>query len=167
MIVPAAASHSWLDVASSDIIAKNSKTTQLTIVATDNIPRNVGDGVLAGFAWFYSSGPDTVFAVTTHKPVRDSHQNPDHWHAHNVILGPSDDGTIADRCIASLSDYVQAGISIKGNTMTINAGANTLSGTLSSGAAAFHIVDNSVACPNTTILANGTDSGLNLGVKLQ
>ena len=51
--------------------------------------------------------------------------------------------------------------------MQINTNQNSLSGTLAAGAAAFHIVNDADACPNETVLANGNDSGLNLGVKFQ
>ena len=166
MIVPVTASDSWLGVDDSNIVAKNKNTSTLTITATDDIPKNAGEGVLAGFGWLYANGPDTVFAVTTHNPVRDSHQNPDKWHAHNVVLGGSSDSSLADLCIHNLSGYVQAGISIKDNTMTINAGKNTLSGDLANGALAFHIVNEPTAC-GETILANGQPSGLNLGVIVQ
>ncbi len=166
MISSASASDTWLSVDSSNI-AQKGNNIQLTIDAANTIPKNAGEGVLAGFGWFYASGPDAVFAVTTHNPVRDSHQNPDKWHVHNVQVSASDDLAIADACIASLSGYVQAGISIKGDKMQINTNQNSLSGTLADDAVAFHIVNDAVACPNETVLANGNDSGLNLGVKFQ
>ncbi len=165
MISSASASDTWLSVDDS-VINQKGKNVQLLIDAADTIPKNAGEGVLAGFGWFYADGPDTVFAVTTHKPVRDSHQNPDKWHVHNVVAGPSV-GAGADACIASLSGYVQSGISIKGDKMQINTNQNSLSGNLIPGAGAFHIVVDDDACPTTTILADGTDSELNLGVKFQ
>ena len=166
MIAIVSAQPSWLAVDSSNIAQKGSKTYQLSIDAADTIPRNAGKGVLAGYGWFYASGPDTVFAVTTHNPVRDSRQNPDHWHVHNVVAGaPSiSDGTV-DACIVSLSEYVQAGIAIKGDKMTINVPATTLSGTLGAGAGAFEIVPTDADHCGETILANGNPSGLHLGVK--
>lgn len=166
MISSASASDSWLGVDDS-VINEKGKNIQLLIDAADTIPKNAGEGVLAGFGWFYADGPDTVFAVTTHNPVRDSHQNPDKWHVHNVMASGSSDSGIADACIASLSGYVQAGISIKGDKMQINTNQNSLSGPLADGAGAFHIVNDASACPNETVLANGEDSGLNLGVKFQ
>jgi hypothetical protein len=51
--------------------------------------------------------------------------------------------------------------------MQINTNQNSLSGTLADGAGTFHIVVSDVACPNATILADGSDSGLNLDVKFQ
>jgi len=166
MISSASASDTWLGVDNS-VINYKGKNVQLLIDAADTIPKNAGEGVLVGFGWFYASGPDTVFAVTAHNPVRDSHQNPDKWHVHNVVASGSSDAAIADACIASLSGYVQSGISIKGDKMQINTNQNSLSGTLADGAGAFHIVVSDVACPNTTILADDSDSGLNLGVKFQ
>ena len=166
MISSASASDPWLGVDNS-VINQKGKNVQLLIDATGDIPKNAGEGVLAGFGWFYADGPDAVFAVTTHNPVRDSHQNPDKWHVHNVAVSDSINTEIADACIASLSGYVQAGISIKGEIMQINTNQNSLSGTLSDGAGAFHIVNDASACPIQTVLANGNDSGLNLGVKFQ
>jgi len=168
MIATASAAPTWLGVDEGDIAIKGKKTVQLTINATEAIPRNAGEGVLAGFGWFYATGPDTVFAVTTHNPVRDSHQNPDKWHVHNVVAGaPITPDPSVDACIVELSDYVQAGISIKDDIMKINVPATTLSGDLGAGPGAFEIVPTDPVdniC-GETILANGNPSGLHLGVK--
>ena len=166
--IASASSHpSWLGVDDFAINSNSARTTSLVVDATDSIPRNAGPGVLAGFGWFYDDGPDTVFAVTTHEPVRDSRQNPDHWHAHNVIAGASNDSSVADACIVSLSGYVQAGIAIQGDIMTVNVPPTTLSGSITTGPGSFLIVP-TIPSDNVcgeTLLADGTPSGLNLGVK--
>ena len=156
----------WMQVEDSSITTKGA-TTSLMINATGSIPRDAGEGVLFGFGWFYDGATtsDSVFAVTTHNPVRDSHQNPDKWHVHNVVAGASSDDAIADACIVSLSGYVQSGITIQGDIMTINTPVTALSGELNDGAGAFFIVNSDTACPGVTLLADGTPSGLNLGVK--
>lgn len=163
-----ASSHpAWLGVDDFAIESNTARTTSLVVDATDTIPNIAGAGVLAGFGWFYDNGPDTVFAVTTHEPVRDSRQNPDHWHTHNVIAGPSNDSGVADACIVSLSGYVQAGIAIQDDIMTVNVPATTLSGDITTGPGAFQIIPtdpvNNVC--DETLLADGTPSGLHLGVK--
>ncbi|HSB57887.1 MAG TPA: hypothetical protein VLD38_08790 [Nitrosopumilaceae archaeon] len=168
MITSVAASYSWLNVDLGNVTVKGQKTIQLTIDASDAIPRNAGVGVLAGYGWFYADGPDTVFAVSTHNPVRDSHQNPDHWHVHNVVAGSTlSQNPAVDACIVSLSDYVEAGISIQGDIMTINVPAVALTGELGAGPGAFEIVPTDSSTCGETVLANGNPSGLHLGVKFQ
>ena len=173
MIAGVSASHPWLSVVDSPIDA-NGNNVKLTIEAADSIPRNAGPGVLAGFGWGYvSPNPSTHFAVTTHEPVRDSHQNPDGWHVHNVVLGATGasglsgatGATGASACIESLTDYVESGIAVKDDTMNINTNQNTLEGDLAEGAVAFHINEYPSECGVTT-LANGNPSGLRLGIEI-
>jgi hypothetical protein len=136
MIVPAMASAAtWQHVETSSITPTSSQTSTLTVVASDTIPKHTS--ILGGFAWLYSSGPNTAFVVVTHSGVRDSNQNPDGWHTHNVLLGAP--GSNSDACIAGLSDTT-AGISIQGNTVNVNVINSELTGTLSGSAKAFTIV---------------------------
>jgi hypothetical protein len=138
MIVPAMATGpaSWQHVVSSSVNSKNGQTSTLGVVASDNIPRHTD--VLGGFAWIYSSGPSTVFVAVTHNGVRDSNQNPDGWHAHNVNLAfGASPGSNA--CITGLSD-ANAGLSIHGNAISVNVRNSELTGTLSNTAVAFTIV---------------------------
>jgi hypothetical protein len=138
MIMPAMATGpaSWQHVVSSSVNSKNSQTSTLSVVASDNIPRHTD--VLGGFAWIYSSGPSTVFVAVTHNGVRDSNQNPDGWHAHNVNLAfGASPGSNA--CITGLSD-ANVGLSIQGDTLSMNVRNSELTGTLSSTAVAFTIV---------------------------
>jgi len=137
MIVPAMAAgpETWQHVTSSSVNSKNSQTSVLSVTASDNIPRHTS--VLGGFAWIYASGPNTAIVATSHSGVRDSGQNPDGWHAHNVQLGSA--GSNSDACITGLSD-ANVGLSIHGNTISMNVRNSELTGTLSNGAAAFTIV---------------------------
>lgn len=137
MIVPAmaAGSEAWQHVVSSSVTSKNAQTSTLSVTAADNIPLHTG--VLGGFAWIYADGPNTAIVAATHSGVKDSTQNPNNWHAHNVQLGPG--GHNSDACIVGLSD-ANVGLSIQGNTLSMNVRNSELTGTLSSTAAAFTIV---------------------------
>jgi hypothetical protein len=138
VITPAMATGpaSWQHVVSSSVTAKNDKTSSLSVVASDNIPRHTS--ILGGFAWVYASGPDSVFVAVTHKGVRDSTQNPDGWHTHNVDLAFGTSSG-SDACITGLSE-TNAGLSIHGNTLSVNVRNSELTGTLSSTAVAFTVV---------------------------
>ena len=137
MVAPVFAAESWQHVNSSSVTPKNSETTIVSAVAADNIPRQTS--VLGGFAWLYASGPDTVFVAVTHSGVKDSGQNPNGWHTHNVQLaiGAS---TGSDACITALGADTYAGIAINGNTINVNVRNLQLTGALSGGATAFTIV---------------------------
>lgn len=146
-IAPAMATGpaSWQHVTSSSLTAKNGQTSTLGVVAADSIPRHTD--VLGGFAWFYASGsPNTVFVAVTHSGVRDSAQNPDGWHTHNVSLaiGASPG---SDACITGLVD-TNAGLSIQGNSLSVNVRNSELTGTLTNSATAFTIVTDS-GCTGT------------------
>ncbi|MEO9277261.1 MAG: hypothetical protein ABI340_05745 [Nitrososphaera sp.] len=135
MIVPVMAAESWQHVESSSVTS-NGKTSTLSVVAADQIPHQTS--TLGGFAWVYADGPNTVFVATSHTGVRDSTQNPDGWHTHNVNLafGAS---TGSDACITGLSD-TNAGLSINGDTLSVHVRNSELTGPLSSTAVAFTIV---------------------------
>lgn len=126
---------SWQKATSGTVVSQNDQTTKLTLTAADTIPRHTS--VLGGFAWIYASGPNTAFAVTTHNGVRDSNQNPDGWHVHNVVLSAGTGNS--DACIASVSDDTTAGISIQGNTLSINERNSQLTGPVSGTPVAFSI----------------------------
>lgn len=135
-ITPAMATSSWQHVVSASVTPKNDQTTTLSVTALDNIPRHTD--VLGGFAWVYAGGPNTAFVAVTHSGVRDSNQNPDGWHAHNVKLAFGQ-STGSNACITGLSD-ANVGLSIQGNTLTVNARNSELTGPYSGTAAAFTIV---------------------------
>jgi hypothetical protein len=133
----------------------------LTVDAADTVPKNTQD--LGGFAWAYAGGPYALFAITTHQGVRDSHQNPDHWHAHNVNIIP---GTTTDLCVTDLSDFVEAGISMKGDQVTVQISSQKLTGPIAGFATGFEIVPNAPGCPPVDFADKfeGIDGVLALGV---
>jgi hypothetical protein len=126
---------SWQHVVSSSVDSKNSHTSTLSVKAADNIPKHTD--VWGGFAWLYASGPDQAIVAVTHNGVKDSHQNPNGWHAHNVQLGAP--GSNSDACITGLSD-ANVGLSIHGDTLSMNVRNSELTGQLSNAATAFTIV---------------------------
>jgi hypothetical protein len=134
----ATAQESWQHVDSSSVSPKNTQTSTLTVVAAGNIPRHTD--VFGGFAWIYADGPNTAIVAATHDGVRDSLQNPDGWHAHNVQLGGT--GANSDLCITGVFD-VKAGLSIHGDTLSMQVRNSDLTGTLSNTAVAFTIVPDS------------------------
>ena len=137
-----------------DEIGVEEKTdiTKLTATAGDPIPRRTND--FGGFGWFYDSGPHTAVTITTHsadisKPndfdfednnarndFRDSTQNPDGWHGHNVVLTG---GTTSDFCIVDLSDAPEFGISFKKDKISVKAENSELTGPVLEDGTAFNI----------------------------
>ena len=152
---------SWVGFSAPGVEVKDD-ITKLTGLAADDVPRKTE--TFAGFAWFYENGPNTAVAITTHsgdisKPnpfdyednnarndFRDSTQNPDGWHPHNVILG---DGTEnSDFCVLDLSDSPNFGISFRGDKISVNAENEELTGDVLAAGTAFliHVDDD---CPPT------------------
>ncbi len=136
IMTPVFAAESWQHVNSSTVTPLNSQVTRATVVAADKIPTTTS--VLGGFAWLYASGPNTAFVAVTHNGVKDSTQNPNGWHTHNVSLGPG--GANSDACITGLGPDTFAGVAINGDTINVNVRNSQLTGTLSGGATAFTIV---------------------------
>ena len=140
MVAPVFAAESWQHVNSSSVTPLNSEITKATVIAGDNIPRQTS--TLGGFAWFYASGPNTVFVAVTHSGVKDSSQNPNGWHTHNVQLAIGASSG-SDACITGLGADTFGGIAISGNTINVNVRNSQLTGTLTGGATAFTIVTDS------------------------
>lgn len=118
----------WTQVTSSDVVSKNGKIAQLSLTSSGDIPRKPDDfvnaNVVAGFAW---ADLDTgkVFVTTIHTVLgRDSHQNPDSWHAHTVSLSFGDGNP--NFCVESIDSTPTAGISISGSNMKVNVGIDKL-----------------------------------------
>jgi hypothetical protein len=85
----------------------------------------INDNVIVGIAWA-DLGTGTALVATIHPTLgRDSNQRPDSWHLHTVQLAG---GATApnDFCLVSVDSTPTAGISIDGNTMTINVSASKL-----------------------------------------
>ena len=156
-------------------VNEKNQTIKLSLSAADTIPRNTDE--LAGFAWLYADGSNTAFAITIHdadlnndgkNDVRDSLQNPNGWHGHNVILAapPEDTDENTTFCIAEISDAPNAGISFakQGTEVTVNVRNSQLTGDISDTAAAFSIVVD-VACPITVPTVDVVPpGGLPLGI---
>lgn len=146
IVTPASAHLPWQGIVPSSVSVNlvNPNLTELSLTATGTIPKNTPD--LVGFAWLYATGSDTAFAITSHQSVRDSHQNPDGWHAHNVQLGAG--AGAATFCVAQISDAPTSGVAITGSSLTVQARNSVLTGTPSTTAAAFDIIV-APACPIT------------------
>lgn len=167
IISPAMATsfETWQQAVSSSVVTYNKKTT-LSVTASDNIPKETTD--LVGFAWFYKDIPNLVFVGVTHKGVVDSVQDPNGWHSHNVVLGPTvaqeecqnspfenrcianfKDANMPDYCIVHVTEDTFADLDIKGKTMTINVSNSELPDDLTGAAVGFSIVSDSNECPSS------------------
>ena len=99
-------------------------------VTTDGaIPRRadafIAGNPVVGLAW---ADLDTgkVVVATIHPVLgRDSHQNPDSWHAHTATLGGGATSP-NDLCIRSIDSTPTAGIAIQGSSMTVRIRADRL-----------------------------------------
>lgn len=158
MIGIASAALGWQGIDDDSVSAKNKNTTLLTIDATDVVPQKTKD--LVGFAWLYvATSSNSAIAITQHQvnadtdpknEVRDSTQNPDGWHPHNVNLGPGT--TNSSACVTDIVDAPNAGVAIKGDLVQVNVRNSILTGDLSTASAVFDIIVDS-DCPIT----NGTE----------
>jgi len=105
----------------------------------------VNSHAVAGIAWA-DLDIGKVFVTTIHPVLgRDSHQNPDSWHAHTATL--SKGAGSADFCVVSIDSTPTAGISIKGNTISVNVKQSDLPYAVSDidGAVGF-VIDPEEAC---------------------
>ena len=113
----------YLQVSSWSAEAQNGNLAKLSVTTRGPIPRQpdtfIGGNPVAGLAWA-DLATGKVFVATIHPVLgRDSHQNPDSWHAHTATLTG---GATApnDFCVASIDSTPTAGIAIQGSTMSIN-----------------------------------------------
>ncbi|MFB5604941.1 MAG: hypothetical protein ACE5Q5_03280 [Nitrosarchaeum sp.] len=124
----AAAAPAWITPTSNTITQKGNIAV-LSVTTGDVIPKKpdafVNANVVAGFAWADLDSGEIV--VTTIHPNlgRDSHQNPDAWHAHTATL--TSGTTDSDFCVASINSTPEAGISTSGNTQTLRINVSDLS----------------------------------------
>jgi hypothetical protein len=134
-------------------VTTGEKITKLSLTADATVPHKTG--ALAGYCWFYDSGDYAGLCATTHNlsidddagDVRDSTQNPDGWHLHNVKLGAlTPSGHV---CVADLSDAPTGGVNIKGSEVSVNARNSILKGDFAGSAASATIVVDA-GCPATT-----------------
>ena len=111
--------------------AGDDNRVKLSATVNGEIPRRpdafIDDAanLVVGLAWADLQSSQAL--VTTIHPVigRDSHQNPDAWHAHTVRLAG---GASApnDFCLAAISSTPTAGIQIHGSEMRVNLAAEDL-----------------------------------------
>jgi len=172
--LPAFAHFTWQGIITDAITPKNANTTVLSITTSATVPPTPQIPILAGFAWLYSAGPNGAFAITLHNAgnvngdaseppndVRDSTQNPDGWHAHNVNLGA---GTASSTfCVTAIVDAPNAGIGIKGSQIDVQIKNSVLTGTLGTATAGFDIIIDG-ACGITAGTGSTTAGPLPLGI---
>lgn len=119
----------YLQVSSFEAASQNRNTTKLTITTLGPIPRQpdafINSNPVVGLAWAdLTTGK--VFVTTIHPVLgRDSHQNPNGWHAHTATLAG---GAAApnDFCVVSIDSAPTAGIQVQGDTMNVNVRTDSL-----------------------------------------
>jgi hypothetical protein len=121
-VVASISGPAWAQVTGFDAEALNDNISKLTLTTNGDIPRQpdafVNGNVVVGFAW---ADLDTgeVFVITIHPVLgRDAHQNPDSWHAHTATLDFGDGNP--NFCVVSIDSTPTSGISINGNTASVN-----------------------------------------------
>lgn len=128
-VLAAGTGPGYLQVASWSAGSQNDNAARLSVTTRGDIARQadafIGSNAVVGLAWVDLATAKVL--VTTIHPVlgRDSHQNPDGWHAHTATLAG---GATApnDFCVASIDSTPTAGIRIHGDTMTVNVRADEL-----------------------------------------
>jgi len=142
----------YLNVRSFSALAQNDRTAKLSATTDDAIPRRadsfIHSHLIVGIAWA-DVNTGKVFVVTIHPLIgRDSHQNPDAWHAHTAtVTGGATPPN--DFCLVSIDSTPTAGIQIHGNTMEVNVRLSASPEPPSSfNAAAGFTVEQDPACPS-------------------
>ncbi|WKT57187.1 hypothetical protein QVH35_07020 [Candidatus Nitrosotenuis chungbukensis] len=140
---------SYLVVSAYSADSQNSNLAKLSATTGGDIPRKstsfISSHTVAGIAWV-DLNTGKVFVATIHPTLgRDSNQNPDSWHTHAATL--TGGAGSADFCVASIDSTPTAGISIKGDTISINAKQSDLPFSISDvdGAVGF-VIDPETAC---------------------
>lgn len=122
-VMAAASGPEYLDVESFTAISQNDNAARLSVTTGRDIPKQpdefIESKLVVGLAW---ADLDTgkVFVTTIHPVIgRDSHQNPDAWHAHTAtVTGGATPPN--DFCLVSIDSTPTAGIQIEGSTMKVN-----------------------------------------------
>ena len=153
---------SWAVVDAASATEQNDNVTNLTIDASDDIPRrtSVAPDAVAGFA-FADLETGKVLVATIHPTFRDSAQNPDSWHLHAAQLAAGENGH--DFCIDSFFPNPTGGISIQGDQMSINVRNSVMPFTVAEidGAVGF-VVNPEAACGGTGLAVDVTDEPVGL-----
>lgn len=135
--------YTIVDSATAD---QKGNSLKLSVTTGGDIPRfpdNFVNSVLVfGFAWAdLDSGK--VILTTIHPSIgRDSNQNPDAWHTHPGLLGAGTGSSAF--CVLALGTS-QGGISIQGDTLSLNINTNQAGVTLAEldGAVGFTVIADS------------------------
>ena len=123
------AGPAYLHVSTFTAGSQNAETAKLSVTTNGAIPRQpdsfINANPVVGLAWA-DLNTGKVLVTTIHPVIgRDSHQNPDSWHAHTATLAG---GATAphDFCVASIDSTPTAGISIHDATMNVNVRRSSL-----------------------------------------
>jgi hypothetical protein len=119
----------YTQVSSWTAALQNGNMARLTVTTSGTIPRRpdafIGSNAVVGLAWV-DLGSGRVFVMTIHPVLgRDSHQNPDSWHAHTATLAGGATPP-NDYCVASIDSTPTAGNRIHGDTMAVNVRSSAL-----------------------------------------
>jgi len=127
--IPVTAHGAWQEIVidSVNVEAQGPNVTVLSLTAEEPIP-HVERIILGGFGWMYVGG-DHALVVVSHYGVRDSVQNPDHWHVHNIWF-ESVGGASFSHCITKLSYDDTAGVPINDDDIRVIIQNSKLEGTL-------------------------------------
>ena len=122
---------------------------KLSVTAAGDIPRFPDDYInsipVFGYAWL--EGANGVVAAI-HPSFHDSAQNPSAWHTHPVTLD-------SNNCITDLGQS-QGGISIKGDTLTLQI-STKFAGNINPDGAASFVVQPDNTCPDPHLRVIGLD----------
>jgi len=125
---------------------QNGGSLKLSVTTGGDIPRFADDFInsvlVFGFAWADLDTGEVILA-TIHPTIgRDSNQNPDNWHTHPGLLVDGTDSSAF--CVFSLGTS-QGGISIQGDTLSLNISTNQAGVTLAGldGAVGFTVIADS------------------------
>lgn len=122
-VLAAAPGPEYLDVESFTATSQNDKAARLSVTTGGDIARRpdafISSKLVVGLAWA-DLHTGKVFVTTIHPVIgRDSHQNPDGWHAHTATVGGGATPP-NDFCLVSIDSTPTAGIQILGETMRVN-----------------------------------------------
>ena len=130
--LPSAVGHGdWQNIMAGSVSVKkiNQNITELSLQTAAPIP-HVERIILGGFGWIYEDG-NSALVVTSHYGIRDSKQNPDHWHIHNLTFESVDSASFS-HCVTGITTDETAGIAINQDKIKVNINNKNLASTLKS-----------------------------------
>ncbi|QUC64800.1 hypothetical protein NsoK4_00480 [Nitrosopumilus sp. K4] len=126
IVSPAIADGDWQTIQPASVeVTKNGNNNALSLKTISNIP-NVERNVYAGFGWVYEDD-SSAYVVTTHNGVKDSKQNPNGWHTHNISYEPVAIPASVTHCITTITDDIHAGVIIQKDSLRVNVRESELS----------------------------------------